>query len=45
MTIQDWGITYDEMEKYYDQWEKTAGISGEPDPIGDKRSRIIRTRL
>ena len=38
MTIQDWGITYDEMEKYYDQWEKTAGISGEPDPIGDKRS-------
>ncbi|MFF2754817.1 GMC family oxidoreductase [Psychrobacillus sp. NPDC058041] len=38
MTIQDWGITYDEMEKYYDRWEKTAGISGEPDPIGDKRS-------
>ncbi|WP_210469905.1 GMC family oxidoreductase [Sporosarcina sp. 6E9] len=38
MTIRDWGITYDEMEKYYDQWEKTAGISGEPDPIGDKRS-------
>ncbi|WP_318617692.1 GMC family oxidoreductase [Sporosarcina sp. YIM B06819] len=38
MTIQDWGITYDEMEKYYDRWEKTAGISGEPDPIGDMRS-------
>ncbi|WP_186671352.1 GMC family oxidoreductase [Sporosarcina sp. BP05] len=38
MTIQDWGITYDEMEKYYDRWEKTAGISGEPDPLGDKRS-------
>lgn len=38
MTIQDWGITYDEMEPYYDRWEKTAGISGEPDPIGDKRS-------
>lgn len=38
MTIQDWGITYDEMEKYYDRFEKTAGLSGEPDPIGDKRS-------
>lgn len=34
MTIQDWGITYDEMEPYYDRWEKTAGISGEPDPLG-----------
>ncbi|MBS4192399.1 GMC family oxidoreductase [Bacillus sp. FJAT-49705] len=38
MTIQDWGIKYDEMEKYYDRWEKTAGISGEPDPLGAKRS-------
>lgn len=38
MTIQDWGITYDEMEPYYDKFEKTAGISGEPDPIGPERS-------
>lgn len=38
MIIRDWGITYDEMEPYYDKWEKTAGISGEPDPLGDKRS-------
>lgn len=38
MTIQDWGITYDEMEKYYAKWELTAGISGEPDPLGDNRS-------
>lgn len=38
MTIQDWGITYDELEPYYDKWEKMAGISGEPDPLGDKRS-------
>lgn len=38
MTIQDWGITYDEMEPYYDQFEKTAGISGEPDPLGAHRS-------
>lgn len=37
MHLQDWGITYDEMEKYYDKWEKTAGISGERDPIGPER--------
>src|SRR5215211_8654865 len=28
MTIQDWGITYDELEPYYDRFEYTAGISG-----------------
>ncbi|AXF55935.1 GMC family oxidoreductase [Salicibibacter kimchii] len=38
MTIQDWGISYDEMEPYYDQYEKTAGISAEEDPIGPPRS-------
>ncbi|MGM8211222.1 GMC family oxidoreductase [Virgibacillus sp. W0430] len=43
MTIQDWGITYDEMEKYYDQWEKTAGISGEQDPLGPPRSNDYPT--
>jgi len=38
MTLQDWGITYDELEKYYDKYEKMAGISGEENPIGPKRS-------
>jgi len=38
MTIQDWGITYDEIEPYYDKFEKTAGISGEENPLGPKRS-------
>ncbi|MEN1966573.1 GMC family oxidoreductase [Lentibacillus sp. N15] len=38
MILQDWGITYDELEKYYDRYEKTAGISGEENPIGPKRS-------
>lgn len=38
MTIQDWGITYDEIEPYYDKFEKTAGISGEVNPLGPKRS-------
>jgi gluconate 2-dehydrogenase alpha chain len=38
MTIQDWGITYDELEPYYDKFEKTCGISGEENPLGGKRS-------
>lgn len=28
LTIQDWGIGYDDMERYYDQFEYLAGISG-----------------
>lgn len=27
-TIQDWGITYEDLEPYYDRFEYTAGISG-----------------
>jgi gluconate 2-dehydrogenase alpha chain len=27
-TIQDWGITYDQLEPYYDKFEYMAGISG-----------------
>jgi gluconate 2-dehydrogenase alpha chain len=27
-TIQDWGITYDQLEPYYVQYEKTFGIAG-----------------
>ncbi|WP_223595300.1 GMC family oxidoreductase [Neobacillus bataviensis] len=38
MSLQDWGITYDELEPYYDRFEKTAGISGEENPLGGKRS-------
>ncbi|QQK81092.1 GMC family oxidoreductase [Salicibibacter cibi] len=38
MTIQDWGISYEELEPYYDRFEKTAGISGEPNPLGPDRS-------
>ena len=43
MTIQDWGITYDEIEPYYDQYEKMAGISGEDNPLGGKRSNPYPT--
>ena len=28
MTIQDWGITYAELEPYYDKFEYTAAVSG-----------------
>ncbi|MGD6893874.1 GMC family oxidoreductase [Bacillus infantis] len=38
LQVQDWGITYDELEPYYDTFEKTAGISGEENPLGGKRS-------
>ncbi|WP_256393803.1 GMC family oxidoreductase [Natronoarchaeum rubrum] len=28
MLLQDWGITYEELEPYYDEFEYMAGISG-----------------
>jgi gluconate 2-dehydrogenase alpha chain len=28
MTVQDWGVTYDELEPYYDKFERLCGISG-----------------
>jgi gluconate 2-dehydrogenase alpha chain len=37
MTIQDWGVTYKELEKYYDKFEKTAGISGKAGNIKGKK--------
>src|SRR5258705_8733170 len=38
MTIQDWGITYDELEPYYDKFEYTAAVSGK---AGNIRGKII----
>lgn len=38
MTLQDWGITYDEIEPYYDKMEKMLGVSGEEDPFAGERS-------
>ncbi|WP_102348506.1 GMC family oxidoreductase [Bacillus sp. Marseille-P3661] len=43
MTIQDWGITYDEMEPYFDKFEQMAGISGEENPLAGKRSNKYPT--
>ena len=28
MTIQDWGVTYEELEPHYDKFEKLCGIGG-----------------
>ena len=28
MTIQDWGVTYDDLEPYYDRFEQLCGTSG-----------------
>ena len=36
MTIQDWGISYEELEPYYDKFEYTAGISGKAGNIKGK---------
>lgn len=35
MTIQDWGLTYEEIQPYYEKFEATAGISG-PEDLGPK---------
>jgi gluconate 2-dehydrogenase alpha chain len=36
MNLQDWGVTYDELEPYYDRWEYLCGISGQAGNIGGK---------
>jgi gluconate 2-dehydrogenase alpha chain len=37
MSIQDWGVTYDELEPFYDKFEYMAGIAGKAGNLkGDK---------
>jgi gluconate 2-dehydrogenase alpha chain len=36
MTIQDWGITYAELEPYYDKFERIAAVSGKAGNIQGK---------
>jgi gluconate 2-dehydrogenase alpha chain len=36
-TVQDWGITYDELEPYYDKFEYMAGISGKAGNLKGKK--------
>ncbi|OKL36652.1 GMC family oxidoreductase [Domibacillus mangrovi] len=43
-SLQDWGITYEELEPYFDKFEKTAGISGEvKNPFEGKRANQYPT--
>jgi gluconate 2-dehydrogenase alpha chain len=39
MAIQDWGITYDQLEPYYDKFEYMAGIAGK---AGNLKGQIIQ---
>lgn len=42
--IQDWGLTYDQLEPYMDKFEKTAGISGDDkNTFSGKRSNSYPT--
>ncbi len=42
--LKDWGITYDELEPYFDKFEKTIGLSGEDtNPFWGKRSSDFPT--
>jgi gluconate 2-dehydrogenase alpha chain len=38
MTIEDYPVTYDELEPYYDRFEKLCGVSGQ---AGNIRGKII----
>jgi gluconate 2-dehydrogenase alpha chain len=38
MPLQDWGVTYDELESYHDLFEKLFGISGQ---AGNLRGKIL----
>ena len=38
ITIQDWGITYDELEPFYDRFEYLCGTSG---TAGNLRDQIM----
>ncbi len=43
MTIQDWGLTYEEIEPYYDKFEKMAGVSGEDNEMTAPRENPYPT--
>jgi hypothetical protein len=42
MAIQDWGVTYAEMEPYHDQFEKLFGIAGK---AGNLRGKVLRAEI
>jgi gluconate 2-dehydrogenase alpha chain len=36
LTVQDWGVTYDELEPYYDQFDRLCGTSGKAGNLNGK---------
>jgi gluconate 2-dehydrogenase alpha chain len=38
MTIQDWPVSYDELEPHFDRFEKLCGVSGQP---GNVRGKLV----
>ncbi|MDF2815754.1 MAG: family oxidoreductase, partial [Paenibacillus sp.] len=46
MPLQDWGVTYDQLEPYFDKFEKLFGISGdqEQNPLVGQRSSPFPTK-
>src|ERR1700733_14045773 len=37
MTIQDWPVSYDEIEPFYDKFDKICGVSGKAGNVGGKK--------
>ncbi|MCL9667770.1 GMC family oxidoreductase [Rosenbergiella epipactidis] len=37
MILQDWGVTYEELEPFYDRFEKIAGVSGKAGRLNGKK--------
>lgn len=37
MNLQDWGVTYDELEPHYDRFEYLCGVSGQAGNIGGQK--------
>jgi len=38
LILQDWGVTYEDLEPFYERFEQIAGISGK---AGNLRGKII----
>lgn len=41
-SLEDWGINYEQMEPYFDKFEKMAGTSGEANPL-EKELGVFRS--
>ena len=43
MTIQDWPVSYDELEPHYDRFDKLCGVSGKAGNL--KGRKIVRAAI